>query len=197
MPLNTQGDAFKLSGRCLLSISKMANILFFLGFLLVILYLCTQIDTSMKITKIKTNMGRFASPVTTELNMIVERMRSPKTKEAADRIAAIALRSRIAIEKGSPRFHLGDADKLPYLVFSTTFGRDGLNKPNSFTGLLMLNIPCPQGARQVNELRRRVSQIPYTMLAFAGVSGVTMKQIPRFGRRGLQIPDNKNSKRVR
>ena len=131
----------------------------------------------MKITKIKTNMGRFGAPVTTDLDAVVERMRSPKTKEAADRIAAIALRSRIAIEKGSPRFHLGDADKLPYLVFSTTFGRDGLGKPNSFTGLLMLNIPCPQGVRQVNELRRRVSQIPYTMLAFAGVSGVTLKVV--------------------
>ena len=131
----------------------------------------------MKITKIKTRMGRFGAPVTTDLDAVVERMRSPKTKEAADRIAAIALRSRIAIEKGSPRFHLGDADKLPYLVFSTTFGRDGLGKPNSFTGLLMLNIPCPQGARQVNELRRRVSQIPYTMLAFAGVSGVTLKVV--------------------
>ena len=131
----------------------------------------------MKITKIKTNMGRFGAPVTTDLDAVVERMRSPKTKEAADRIAAIALRSRIAIEKGSPRFHLGDADKLPYLVFSTTFGRDGLGKPNSFTGLLMLNIPCPQGARQVSELRRRVSQIPYTMLAFAGVSGVTLKVV--------------------
>ncbi len=133
----------------------------------------------MKITKIKTNMGRFGAPVTTDLDAVVERMRSPKTKEAAERIAAIALRSRIAIEKGSPRFHLGDADKLPYLVFSTTFGRDGLGKPNSFTGLLMLNIPCPQGARQVNELRRRVSQIPYTMLAFAGVSGVTLKVVVR------------------
>ena len=131
----------------------------------------------MKITKIKTRMGRFGAPVTTDLDAVVERMRSPKTKEAAGRIAAIALRSRIAIEKGSPRFHLGDADKLPYLVFSTTFGRDGLSKPNSFTGLLMLNIPCPQGARQVNELRRRVSQIPYTMLAFAGVSGVTLKVV--------------------
>ena len=181
MPLNTHRDAIKHERRCLLSISQMANFLFFLGFLLVILYLCTQIDTSMKITKIKTNMGRFVRPITKDLDTIVERMRSPKTKEVADRIAAIALRSRIAIEKGSPRFHLGDADKLPYLVFSTTFGRDGLSKPNSFTGLLMLNIPCPQGARQVNELRRRVSQIPYTMLAFAGVSGVTLKVVVNCG----------------
>ena len=45
----------------------------------------------MKITKIKTCAGRLGTPVTTELEAVVERMRSLKTKEAADRIAAIAL----------------------------------------------------------------------------------------------------------
>ena len=133
----------------------------------------------MKITKVNTKGGRFGSPVTTELSAIVERMQSPKTQEAAERIAATALRSRIAIEQGAPRFLLGDADRLPYLIFSATFGRGGIEKPNSFTGLVMLNMPCPQGLSQVNELKRRVSQIPYTLLAFAGVSGVTLKVVVR------------------
>ena len=133
----------------------------------------------MKITKVNTKGGRFGSPVTTELSAIVERMQSPKTQEAAERIAATALRSRIAIEQGAPRFLLGDADRLPYLIFSATFGRGGVEKPNSFTGLVMLNMPCPQGLSQVNELKRRVSQIPYTLLAFAGVSGVTLKVVVR------------------
>ena len=133
----------------------------------------------MKITKIKTSLGQFGSPVTTELSVVVERMRSPQTKEAADRIASIALRSRIAMEEGAPRYQLNDTDKLPYLVFSATFGRRGYDNPASATGLLMLNVPCPQGFRQVEELRRRVSQIPYTMLAFAGVSGVTLKVVVR------------------
>ena len=131
----------------------------------------------MKITKVNTKGGRFGSPVTTELSSIVERMQSQKTQEAAQRIAATALRSRIAIEQGAPRFLLGDADRLPYLIFSATFGRGGFEKPNSFTGLVMLNMPCPQGFRQVEELKRRVSQIPYTLLAFAGVSGVTLKVV--------------------
>ena len=48
----------------------------------------------MKITKIKTTLGQFGSPITSDLSDIVERMRSPKTKEVADRIAAIALQSR-------------------------------------------------------------------------------------------------------
>ena len=136
-----------------------------------------HIYTSMKITKIKTRLGEFGAPVTTELDAIVERMRSPKTKEAADAIARITLHSRLMMEKGMPRYFIRETDLLPYLVFSATFGKAGFDKPISSTGLLMLNIPCPQGLQQVSEMRRRVSQIPFTMLAFAGVSGVTLKVI--------------------
>ncbi len=136
---------------------------------------------SMKITKIKTRLGEFGAPVTTELDSIVERMRSPKTKEVTDPIARITLHSRLMMQKGMPRYFIQETDSLPYLVFSTTFGRKGFDKPASATGLLMLNIPCPQGIRQTDELRRRVSQIPYTMLAFAGVSGVTLKVIVKCG----------------
>ena len=131
----------------------------------------------MKITKVKTRLGEFGVPVTTELDSIVERMRSTKTKEAADPIARVTLHSRLMMQKGMPRYFIQETDSLPYLVFSTTFGRKGFDNPASATGLLMLNIPCPQGIRQTDELRRRVSQIPYTMLAFAGVSGVTLKVI--------------------
>ena len=140
-----------------------------------------RIFASMKITKIKTRLGEFGAPVTTELDSIVERMRSPKTKEAADPIARVTLHSRLMMQKGMPRYFIQETDSLPYLVFSTTFGRKGFDKPASATGLLMLNIPCPQGIRQTDELRRRVSQIPYTMLAFAGVSGVTLKVIVKCG----------------
>ena len=114
----------------------------------------------MKITKIKTKLGTFGNPVSVEIRAIVERMRSPRTKEVADRIAAIALRSRLAMQQGAPRYMLNDANRLPYLMFSTIFGNRNLNKPTALTGLLMLNIPCPQGTRQIGELRRRVSQIP-------------------------------------
>ena len=133
----------------------------------------------MKITKIKTNAGSFGTPVTVELDAVVERMKSPKTKEVADRIAAVALSSRIAIGQGAPRHLLLDSDKLPYLVFGTVFKEKSFDKIASATGLLMLDIPCPQGHRQVEVLKRRVSQIPYTLLAFAGVSGVTLKVVVR------------------
>ena len=129
----------------------------------------------MKITKVNTMVGEFKSPVSTELSAVVERMQAPKTKGIADRIASIALQSRLMIENGAPRYYLKETDALPYLIFSATFGKAGFDKPLSFTGLVLLNIPCPQGIQQVAEMRDRVRQIPYTVLAFAGVSGVTLK----------------------
>ena len=133
----------------------------------------------MKITKIKTKVGNFGSPVSAELSAIVERMQSTDIKAAADRIAAITQHSRLMMEKGAPHYYLEDIDRLPYLIFSSTFGKDGLNKPTRFTSLLLLNIPCPQGVRQIAEMKNRVRQIPYTMLAFSGVSGVTLKVLVR------------------
>ena len=131
----------------------------------------------MKITKIKTKYGEFGTPVSTELEAVVERMRSEDTKADAERIRNVALQSRLMMQEGAPRYLLRDADRLPYLVFSATFGRDGLEHPNGFTQLLLLNIPCPDGHRQVEELKSRVRQVPYTMLAFEGVSGVTLKVV--------------------
>ena len=144
----------------------------------------------MKITKVKTTMGSFGSPVTTDISAIVERMRSPKTKEAADRIAAVALQSRLAMQQGTPRYLIADANRLPYLMFSATFGRRSLDKPTALTGLVLLNIPCPQGTAQIGELRRRVSQIPYTLLAFAGVSGVTLKVVVSCDSHSVTGPDD-------
>ena len=143
----------------------------------------------MKITKIKTKIGVFGPPVSVEIENIVERMRSAKTQGIAQRVAAAALHSRLSSRQGSPRYMLTDTDRLPYLVFSTIFGRRGLDSPTALTGLLMLNIPCPQGAPQIGELRRRVSQIPYTLLAFAGVSGVTLKVVVRCDCQNLVLTD--------
>ena len=133
----------------------------------------------MKITKLKTRIGEPGAPVSTELDAIVDRMRSEETQAAAARIAAVALRSRLAMEQGAPRYLLKDADRLPYLIFSATFGKGGFEQPIDFTQLLLLNIPCPEGLRQVAEIKNRVAQLPYTLLAFAGVSGVTLKVVVR------------------
>ena len=132
-----------------------------------------------KITKIKTRGGVLGMPVTTELDAIVTRMRSDDSKEVANRIHAVALHSRLMEAEGMPRYYIKDCDNLPYLVFSATFGKRGLEHPLSFSQLLLLDIPCPEGLRQVTELKNRVAQLPYTLLAFAGVSGVTLKVVVR------------------
>jgi len=133
----------------------------------------------MNITKIYTKLGEMQSAVTTKLEAVVERMRSDETKEAANKISAIALHSRLSMEQGAPRYHLKDTNRLPYLVFSATFGRKTMERPLTFTQLVLLNIPCPDGQRQVEEMKARVAQLPYTLLAFAGVSGVTLKVVVR------------------
>lgn len=133
----------------------------------------------MKISKIKTKVGELGSPVSEELSAIVERMRSGNNKEAAGRIATSARLSRLMEEKGSPHYYLTDKDRLPYLIFSATFGKDGIDHPKEFTNLLLLDINCEKGLPQVAMMRRSVAQVPYTLLAFAGVSGVTLKVVVR------------------
>ena len=86
---------------------------------------------------------------------------------------------RLMEEKGMPRYIMEDADRLPYLLFTATFGKGGLDHPNTFTQLLLLNIPCPEGLPRVKQMKKLVSQVPYTLLAFEGVSGVTLKVVVR------------------
>ena len=133
----------------------------------------------MKITKVRTKLGEPLSPVSTELETIIERMRSEAIKPAADRIARNAMASRLMMEQGTPRYQLLGTDALPFLIFDATFGRGGFDDVRTMTGLLLLNIYCPEGHLQVMDMKRKVSQIPYTLLAFAGVSGVTLKVIVR------------------
>ena len=54
----------------------------------------------MKITKIRTKLGEFQTPVTTDLDLVVARMRSEETKKAADLIAHNAMASRLAMQEG-------------------------------------------------------------------------------------------------
>ena len=129
----------------------------------------------MKITKIRTKGGEFRSPVSTERDAVIERMRSDETKAA--------------MKQGMPRYYLIDVDRLPFLLFGATFGKAGLDHPKTFTGLVMLNIPCPEGLRQVQEMKRRVQQIQFTLLAFAGVSGVTLKVLVRCEYKGSDADD--------
>jgi len=124
-------------------------------------------------------MGELHAPATVELEDIVERMRSETTKAMADTVARNAMAARLAEQDGMAHFVIEGVDRLPYLVFGATFKHGSLDELHSQTYLLLLTIDCPEGQRQVMAMKRRVQQVPYTLLAFGGVSGVTLKVVVR------------------
>lgn len=115
----------------------------------------------MKITKVKTTGGILGMPVTTEMDVMVERMRSWKTRDAVNTITWQA--------KG----------RLPKLIFSGTFGRNGFDDLRSMTGLLLMDVSCPEGMGQIRKVRQCVAAVPYTVLAFADSSRRTLKVVIR------------------
>ena len=119
----------------------------------------------MKISKFSTKVGVSGCPVTTELETIVERMRSKKTREA---VKSITFGERDDA-----------ADRLPRLLFSGTFGRSGTDDLRQMSGLILMDIDCPQGTTTAVEARCRVARVPYTVLAFIGCSRCTLKVVVR------------------
>ena len=133
----------------------------------------------MKITKVKTTNGEFGSPVTTEMDAIIERMRSESTREAVGEIAAQAHLRMLDPKNNQLLGALAATDKLPRLVFSGTFGKGGFDDLRSMTGLLLMDVSCPAGMEQIEALRQQVAAVPYTVLAFAGSSRRTLKVVMR------------------
>ena len=131
----------------------------------------------MKVTRIRTWQGELQTPATVEMDEVIGRMRSETTKAMADAVARSAMTSRLAMSEGLPRYELTGLDRLPYLVFGATFKHGHIDELHTPTYLLLLTVSCPGGHRQVMELKRQVQQVPYTLLAFAGVSGVTLKVV--------------------
>ena len=119
----------------------------------------------MKISKLTTKNGACGSPVTTELETIVERMRSEKDREAVEAVG-MGLTAEAA-------------DRLPQLLFGGTFGRGGTDRLLTMSGLLLMDVDCPQGMTEAVEVRRRVARVPYTVLAFVGSSRRTLKVVVR------------------
>lgn len=135
----------------------------------------------MKITKVKTIDGILGMPVTTEMDAIVERMRSDTTRDAVQDIVRQANYRRLDPKNNHLLGALDATDKLPRLIFSGTFGRSGFEDLRTMTGLLLMDVACPEGMEQVNKVRQRVAAVPYTVLAFAGSSRRTLKVVMRVG----------------
>ncbi len=133
----------------------------------------------MRITKTRTSNGTWGKPVTTELSAVVERMRSEKIRESVNQIATAAQLLRMESNGKETARCLSCADKLPRLVFTATFGRGGWDDIRERTGLLLMEAQLNCSEQQVDELRTRLAQVPYTVLVFRGSSRRTLKVVIR------------------
>lgn len=133
-----------------------------------------------RISKIKTKENSFGSPVSTSLDEIVSRMRSETHAQTVEDIAHYVTTALIEQqEKGWGRFHLTDLDTLPYLIFSATFGRQGLQDFRQPTGLVLLSVDYGLDVQKMQTIRNLAIQLPQTVLVFRSVSRRSLKIVVR------------------
>ena len=150
----------------------------------IFLYLCSQkyyktdINMEYRITKIKVKDNSFGKPVSTSLDEIVERMQSNKNAQAVEDIAKFVTYSLIEKqEKGWENYSIRGMDDLPYLIFSATFGRQGLQEFRQPTGLVLLSVDYGLDMQRMNDIRTQAIQMPQTVLVFRSVSRRSLKII--------------------
>ena len=134
-------------------------------------------EEKLLITKVKTQNGKFLKPVITDLAAVCEKLRSGDHAERVNKVAMSVTLS--AINHSDGRGTLEGVDALPYLLFSATFGRGGLSEVRQYTQLVLLSADNLERGRGVEQLKYRVSQLPYTLLAFTGSSQKSLKIVVR------------------
>ena len=71
---------------------------------------------------------------------------------------------------GGERVSISGIDDLPYLIFSATFGRNGLEDFREPTGLVLLSVDYGMDLQRMKAIRDMASQLPQTVMAFRSVS---------------------------
>lgn len=144
----------------------------------------------MKITKVRTNEKNFGTPQSVELDMVMEQIKSQKFKELADKLTNASYNATLdACYNGRKTDgRLSAADRLPYLVFSSTFKRKSVSDFLSPTGLLLLTIDSGRNIERRGEIFSDLIQLPQTMAAFIGASGATLKVLVRCVTPGGTVP---------
>ena len=129
-----------------------------------------------RITKIKTKEGKPGLPVSTTLDEIVERMRSNAKGKTVEEIAQMVTWVLASQDENGTRYgHIKQLDELPYLIFSATFGRNGLSELRQPTGLVLLSVDCGTDAQLMEATLDAVRQMRETLLAFKSVSRRSLK----------------------
>ena len=116
----------------------------------------------MKVTRIKTKHGKWGKPLAMTVEELAAAISSDKWQTEVERIALTRHR-----------------DRLPYVIFSGLFDRQGLHCLRQPTGLMLLSIDLPADPTRAALLRHSVEQLPQTVMAFTGVSRHTLKVVVR------------------
>jgi len=146
----------------------------------------------MKIAKVKTSCKKMGLPVNTELEAVVERMRLKSTREAVARIAEYAHLQRLLDDGKEQMGHFDGLDALPRLLFGATFGKKGFDDVREMTGLLLMDVDCTGHENEMESMRQRLADVPYTVMVFRGSSMTTLKVVVRTGYADGRGPKDKD-----
>ena len=147
-----------------------------------------------RITKIKTKDKQFGMPVSVSLDEAVKRMASDKHAQAVEDIAHDVTRSLILKkEKGWESPGVKGIDDLPCLIFSATFGRQGLQDYRQPTGLVLLSADYGVDLHRMQVIRDSAVQLPQTVLVFRSVSRRSLKIIVRCRPKEGELPQTAES----
>ena len=143
-----------------------------------------------RITKIRTKDGQMGTPVSTTLDEIVTRMQSDKYTREVDQVAKRVTYALIdQQEKGWKTYHIEGIDELPYLIFSSTFSRQGLQDFRQPTGLVLLSVDYGMDLQRMKTIRDMAIQLPQTVLVFRSVSRRRLKIVVRCQPKDGQMPE--------
>ena len=144
-----------------------------------------------RITKIKTKDGDFGSPVSISLAEVVKKMQAETNAQQVENISRYITHSLLEQQElGWGRFSINGMEDLPYLIFSSTFGRQGLQDFRRPSGLILLSADYGLNITKMQHIRQAASQLPQTVLIFRSVSRRSLKIVVRCQLKGGQLPEN-------
>ena len=133
-----------------------------------------------RITKIKTKDDSIGTPVSCSLEEIVKRMQSDTNAQLVEEISGHITHALLEQQqRGWGRFGIRRMDNLPYLIFSGTFGRKGLQDFRQPSGLMLLSVDYGLDTKKMEQIRQSAIQLPQTLLAFRSVSRRSLKIVVR------------------
>ncbi len=143
-----------------------------------------------RITKIRTKDGQTGTPITTSLDEVVSRMLSDKNTNEVDQVAKRVTYALIdQQEKGWNTYRIEGIDELPYLIFSSTFSRQGVQDFRQATGLVLLSVDHGMDLQRMKAVRDMAIQLPQTVLVFRSVSRRRLKIVVRCQPKDGKMPE--------